>query len=392
MSAAVTIALKDLAQRVRDRSVFIIGIIAPLALAFIFNAIFGGGITDVGQNITLDIGIVDEDAGTIGAAFGDVLREIEADGLISLVTYDEESAGRSAAELGEVGAVFLLEPGLSDSILSGADSAFTVVGNVDAPTTTQIASSIAEQFSLGVRRGNTAAVAALISGAIAPADLEAVAREAGVAPSAITIGAVDAATRQLDPSTYFVAGLSVFFLFFVAGLSVTSMLDERRDGTLGRLLAAPISPSSIVGGKSLTSVVIGLVAMVILIIASTFLMGAAWGSPAGVALLVVAVVLAIVAIMTMVGGFARTAEQAGNLQSIVAVTLGMLGGTFVPISGEGFLADLSLVTPNAWFLRGLGDLAGGSVADVMPAFLVLMGIALVTGAIGLTLVRKAVRV
>ncbi|NND02090.1 MAG: ABC transporter permease [Acidimicrobiia bacterium] len=268
----------------------------------------------------------------------------------------------------------------------------TVVGNVDAPTTTQIASSIAEQFSLGVRRGNTAAVAALIAGVIEPSTLEDVAREAGTAPSALLIGAVEAATRQLDPSTYFVAGLSVFFLFFIAGMSVTSMLDERRDGTLARLLAAPISPSSIVGGKSLTSVLIGLVAMVILIIASTFLMGADWGPPVGVGVLVVAAVLAIVAIMTMVGGFAKTAEQAGNLQSIVAVTLAMLGGTFVPISGEGFLADLSLVTPNAWFLRGLGDLAGGTIADVIPAFLVLMGIAVVTGVIGLTLVRKAVRI
>jgi len=115
-------------------------------------------------------------------------------------------------------------------------------------------------------------------------------------------------------------------------------------------------------------------------------------TPAGVALLTVGAVLAIVAIMTMVGGFAKTAEQAGNLQSIVAVTLGMLGGTFVPISGEGILADLSLVTPNAWFLRGLGDLAGGTVADVLPAFFVLIGIAVVAGAIGLVLVRRAVRV
>jgi len=392
MSAALTIALKDLSQRVRDRSVFIIGIVAPLALAFIFNAIFGGGISDVGQNITLDMGVVDEDAGPIGQAFGDILREIEQDGLIALTVYDDEEAGRAAAEAGDVGAVFLLEPGLSDAILAGADSALTVVGNVDAPTTTQIGSSIAEQFSLGVRRGNTAAVAALISGAIAPGDLEDVAREAGIAPSALSVGTIEAATRQLDPSTYFIAGLSVFFLFFIAGLSVTSMLDERREGTLARLLAAPISPGSIVGGKSLTSVLIGLVAMVILIIASTILMGADWGAPAGVALLVVAAVLAIVAIMTMVGGFAKTAEQAGNLQSIVAVTLGMLGGTFVPISGDGILADLSLVTPNAWFLRGLGDLAGGTVADVLPAVAVLLGIAVVAGAIGLTVVRRAVRI
>lgn len=392
MAAAFTIAFKDLAQRVRDRSVFIIGIIAPLALAFIFNAIFGGGISDVGQNITLDMGVVDDDAGPISDVFTGLLADLETQGLVALTTYPDEAAGRLAAESGEVGSVFLLAPGMSDAILSGSDALMTIVGNVDSPTTTQIASSIAEQFSLGVRKGNAAAVAALIAGAIQPADLEAVATEAGQSPSVLSLGPIEAATRQLDPSTYFVGGLSVFFLFFIAGMSVTSMLDERRDGTLGRLLAAPISPSSIVAGKSITSIIIGLVAMVILIIASTFLMGADWGNPVGVALLVVAVVFAIVAIMTLVGGFAKTAEQAGNLQSIVAVTLAMLGGTFVPISGEGFLATLSLVTPNAWFLRGLGDMAGGTVSDALPAFAVLVAIAVVAGSIGLAVVRRRVKV
>lgn len=392
MPATLHIARKDLSQRVRDRSVFIIGVIAPLALAFIFNIVFGGGFSDVGENITLDLGVVDEDAGPISDAFIGVLDDIESDGLIALATYPNEADARSAAEAGEVGAVFLLDDGLSDSVLAGSNASIEVVGNVDAPTTTQIASSIAEQFSLGVRRGTLAAVASLMTGLIQPSELEMVATEAGTTAPAISLDAAEAATRQLDASTYFVAGLSVFFLFFIAGLAVTSMLDERREGTLARLLAAPISPSSIVAGKSLTSVVIGLVAMVILIIASTFLMGADWGPPVGVALLVISVVLAVAAIMTMVGGTAHTAEQAGNLQSIVAVTLGMLGGTFVPITGDGFLSQLALLTPNAWFLRGLGDMAGGTAADALPATAVLLGMAVVTGVIGLSLVRRQVRI
>ncbi len=392
MAAVLNIARKDLSQRVRDRSVLIIGVVAPLALAFIFNVVFGGGFSDVGENITLDLGVVDQDAGPISDAFMGVLGEIESDGLITLATYPTESDARRAAEEGEVGAVFMLGDSLSESILAGSDASIEVVGNVDAPTTTQIASSIAEQFSLGVRRGTLAAVASLMTGLIEPSELEMVAEEAGRTEPAISLGAAEAATRQLDASTYFVGGLSVFFLFFIAGLSVTSMLDERREGTLARLLAAPISPSSIVAGKSLTSVVIGLVAMLILVISSRFLMDADWGPPAGVALLVVAVVLAVVAIMTMVGGAAHTSEQAGNLQSIVAVTLGMLGGTFVPISNDGFLAQLALITPNAWFLRGLGDMAGGTAADAVPAAGVLLGMAVVTGLIGLSLVRKQVRV
>ena len=393
MGATLTIAVKDLVERVRDRSMIIIGVVAPLVLALIFNVVFGGGINDVGQNITLDMGVVDLDDGPISDAFGEVISGIESSGLIELVTYDSEEAARLAAEDGDIGAVFLLGETLSSDIVQGADTEVTVIGNVDAPTTTQIATAIAEQFALGVERGNTAAVATMLAGAATPAELEALATEAATIEPALTVGTVEAATRQLDATTYFVAGLSVFFLFFIAGMAVTSMLDERREGTLARLLAAPIPPGSIVGGKSLTSVLIGLMAMTILVVASTFLMGAEWGPVPGVAALVVTVVLAVVAIMTMVGGLARTAEQAGNLQAIVGVTLGMLGGTFVPISGDGLLAQLSLLTPNAWFLRGLGDMAGGgALADAMPAVGALLVMAVVTGTIGLIIVRKAVRV
>jgi ABC-2 type transport system permease protein len=111
-----------------------------------------------------------------------------------------------------------------------------------------------------------------------------------------------------------------------------------------------------------------------------------------VALLVGTAVLAVVAIMSLAGGVARTAEQAANLQSIVAVTAAMLGGTFVPIGDpNSFLGQLSLITPNAWFIRGLGELAGGTVSDALPAAGVLLAMALGFGAAGLLVVRKVVK-
>jgi len=391
MGPVLTVAAKDLAQRTRDRSIFIIAIVAPLALAAVFNLVFGGGINDVGENITFDMGVVDDDPGPLSDVFTGILTSIESDGLIELTTYPDEATARTAVEDGDVGAAFLLDSSLSADITSGADATIEVVGNVDASTTTQVASSIAEQFAIDVRRGNTGAVASLLAGKITPDQIEAVAADAAAATPALTLGDIPAATRQLDASTYFVAGLSIFFLFFIAGMAVTSLLDERRNGTLARLLAAPITPASIVAGKSLTSVVVGLVAMTILVIASTLLMGAEWGPVPGVAMLVVAAVLAVIAIMSAVGSLARTAEQAGNLQSIVAVTLGMLGGTFVQISGDGLLGRLSLITPNAWFIRGLGDMVGGGSADALPATAVLLGMAGVAGLATLVLVRRTVR-
>jgi ABC-2 type transport system permease protein len=288
--------------------------------------------------------------------------------------------------------VFVLPAGLSGALGSGVDAEIEVVGNVDAPTTTDIAGAIARQFAAGVRRAGLSAVTAVETGVVDASEMAAAASEAGAAAPTLSLGDVAAATRQLDTATYFVAGLSVFFIFFIAGLSVTDMLEERHDGTLARLKAAPIMPRSIIAGKSITSVVIGLVSMTVLVVASRFLMGAAWGPPLAVAALVASAVVAVVAIMTCVGGFAKTAEQAGNLQAIVAVTFGMLGGTFVPISeGDGVLATLRFATPNGWFMRGLGDIAGGEASAALPAVAALATMAVVFGVASSALVRRLVR-
>ena len=50
----------------------------------------------------------------------------------------------------------------------------------------------------------------------------------------------------------------------------------------------------------------------------------------------------------------------------------------------GVLSTLSLLTPHAWFLRGLGDLAGGAgPRAVLPAFGAILAFAAVTGGIAL---------
>src|SRR5690606_26516054 len=161
------------------------------------------------------------------------------------------------------------------------------------------------------------------------------------APEAVSL--VDDATavrRELDGATYVAAGMAVFFLLFTAGLSVTSLLREREEGTMARLLAAPVAPAAILAGKLLATALLGLV---------------------GVAALVTAATLAATGLMTVVAGFARTAEQAGNAGAAISVVLGLFGGSFVPLSQLGPLSAAAYLTPHRWFLQGLADLAGGDL-------------------------------
>jgi ABC-2 type transport system permease protein len=186
--------------------------------------------------------------------------------------------------------------------------------------------------------------------------------------------------------------MAVFFLFFTVQFGVSSLLEERNDGTLARLIAAPIPRSSILAGKLLTSFLLGCTSMGVLVVASSLLFGAHWGNPIGVGILIVTGVLAAMGIMALVATMAKTAEQAGNWQAIIAVVLGLLGGTFFAISqAPAFLAKLSLVTPQAWFLRGLGDLHGGSLSAVAVPALAMLAFAAVTGAVALLRIDRMAR-
>jgi ABC-2 type transport system permease protein len=186
--------------------------------------------------------------------------------------------------------------------------------------------------------------------------------------------------------------MAVFFLFFTVQFGVSSLLDEKAGATLGRLLAAPIPRTSVLVAKLVTSLVLGVASLAVLVVATTVLLGADWGDPLGVALLVVAGVLAATGVTALVASVARTTEQAGNWTAIIAVVLGLLGGAFFQVSQAGSaMATLSLVTPHAWFLRGLGDLAGGGgPVAVLPAVGALLAFAAVTGGLAVWRVRKAV--
>jgi len=388
MGAAARIASKDLKLRIRDRSAFIIGIFAPLALAFIFNVVFGGAFSG---DLELEYGIVDLDGGEVAQAFDEVLTQIESDGLFTLSRYDGAAEAEAAIEADEIAAFFLLGEGLSDAVIEGTSADLSVVGDIDAQTSTQIAASIAEQFGAGVSSTQLAVITAfaLLDGP-PPEESASWGQEAAARGASYSLVDVSAETRQLDGTTYFAAGMAVFFLFFTVQFGVVGLLEEERDGTLARLLAAPISRTSIVGGKALLSFALGVISMTVLVVATQLLMGADWGPPAGVFLLIVTGVLSAVAIMGLVASVARTPDGAGNLGAIIAVTLGLLGGVFFPVGqGDDFLSKLSYLTPHAWFMRGLGDLSGGAEwTAALPAAAAIMAFALVFGVAAWILLKR----
>jgi ABC-2 type transport system permease protein len=315
---------------------------------------------------------------------------VSRSGFIAVREERDAGAARSEVANGNLSAAIVIPAGFSAAVRSNQAASLWVIRSADAPISAQIARSIAEGFVADLNRVRLAIVTVMASGRAASPE-ELLSRAVG-APAPVTTNDVSTTTKQLDTRSFYAAGMAVFFVFFTVGLGVTGMLEERADGTLARLAAAPIPRASILAGKLLTSLVLGVMSMAVLVLATTILLGAA-GNAIGVAALVLAAVFSAMGIMALIVTVAKTPEQAGSWQSIVAIILGLVGGTFIAVSqGPVLLRRLSLFTPQAWFMRGLGDLRGGAIGSVGTPVLHMLVIAAVTGAVALVRLARTAEV
>jgi ABC-2 type transport system permease protein len=394
MRAALLIAVKDLRQRIRDRSFFLWGIVAPVGLAAIFSMLLGS-VPD-GDSVRVSFGAVDQDGGEVARIFSDdVLGGLQQSDVVEqIVRYDDVGAAESAVAGGDVDAVFVIPAGFTEKADGGEEVAIQVIGFVDSPIGTQVARSVAQAFAAEINGVGLAVgtVAAMEGSMPDQAEIDSMISEIRDIPARITVGTIAASDKELEASTFYSAAMAVMFLFLIVQFGVLGLLEEKENGTLSRLLAAPLRRVSVVAGKALTSFVIGVLSMTAVILITSLALGADWGDPLGVAILVLAGILAALGLMMLVAAFAKTAEQAGNLQAIAGFLLAMVGGAFFPIAqAGGFLETVSKITPHAWFLRGLGDLAAGEgVGGILGSLWPILLFAVVTGGLASIRLRRVV--
>lgn len=388
MRGALLIAGKDLRQRLRDASAILMAIVLPVSLAAVLSLTLGRA-TSISR---IPVAVADADHGPIAQAFRQqVLGPVQRRGLIRLTSTATAAQAREMVGRGSVQAAIVIPAGFSRGVQAGGAADLQVITDANQPVAASLVRSLATSFAQDLNGTRLSVATVLRALGMTPARVPpGLVEQASQMPSPVTIVDVSAARKELDARTYVAAAMAVFFLFFTVQFGVASLLDERKDGTLARLLAAPVSRASILLGKVVTSFVLGIISMVVLIVASGLFLGAHWGNPAGVGILVLAGVTAATAVTVLVATLAKTSDQAGTWQTIIALVLGMLGGSFFPLSqAGGFLAKASLITPHAWFLRGLGDLADGAgPAAVLPAAGAILLFAAVVGGIGLLRLRK----
>jgi ABC-2 type transport system permease protein len=175
---------------------------------------------------------------------------------------------------------------------------------------------------------------------------------------------------------------TLFGIFFIILPLAGSLIKERRDGTLFRLLSMPVPYLTLIVGKILAYVLVCCVQIIVIFCIGRYLLpllgtpGLEMG-PELPAVIIVAfsAVLAATGYGTMLGTVLRTYEQASMFGPISVVIAAALGGVMVPVYAmPKTMQAISVLSPLSWGLNAFLDLfvRGGSLRMIWPEITALL--------------------
>jgi len=180
-------------------------------------------------------------------------------------------------------------------------------------------------------------------------------------------------------------GIGAMWVLTIALILAEVFIEERKQGTLQRLLILPLSRSQILLGKLLGQYSLGLVTFSVMLgVGSLF--GVKWGDPLGVIATVLVYTLAVTAMGLWFSTVARTQGQANGLRQLATMTLAPLGGAWWTLAiVPAWMRTLGQISPIYWSQDAFTKMVfyGAGLGDILPSLAVLLVFAAVFFALGL---------
>jgi len=410
---------KDLKILLKDFGGLATLFLMPTMFIFVMTLALGGLFSGGGDN-PIEILVVNDDTGTIGAEIVEGLRA--TDGFAVETEWDGAALTRARAE------ALIADQERSIAVIIPADFSDTIQRSVfDTPTdeTPQKAQidlvvdpALSSQF-VGPVKGTLTGLSqqALMTG-VAPrgidlfldqidqtagASLPTETRESlreqalrstaggGITGSVVEVVQMQPAGMEIEqfPNSVQqnVPGWTLFGVFFISQTLATSLLEEKKVGTFRRLLVAPMSRAALLLGKLTPFLIVNLVQIVLMFAVGVFIMPLVGAPklelgphPEALILISLAASLAATGLGLLIAALAKTAEQIGGIGSLLVVTMAALGGVMVPrYIMPDFMQTIGLISPHAWALTAYQDVLvrGYDVARILPEVAALMGFAVV---------------
>lgn len=441
LHAALHLAAKDLRLYVRDKGGLALGFLLPIALISVMAAVFGGmGDDDGGAMPKPKLRVLDLDATPSSAAVVAALKKQE---VARVVDWEAGTApaDRDAVErlvkTGDEPLVFVVGRGFEADLAAGREPPLELVrelsrtveariveqalmgalmdsqgGKIGRLMTSRGVDALAE--GMGLPPTAKSALDGIAKGFFDRLDRETATTDSRTAAAANPFGGADGmgAAFGLKTTTVggesaggtkserikvamiaqSVAGTAVMMLLFGLVACGTTLLQEKEEGTLRRLLAGPTPPDAIVLGKFLFSMVVGVAQLCVM-----FAFGrVAFGLPVerhlfATLVFVVATAAAATGLGSLLAVVGRTRKQIEGLSTLIILVMSAIGGSWFPIFiMPEWMQNLAGCTLTGWAMKGFQGVYyyGKSLADLWKELALLLGFAAALLAASLAAFRK----
>ncbi len=384
MRSAALLAGKDLLATARDRLSLIFLLVMPLAFTTFFGLLFGGG-SEVHK---LPLAMWDADA---SAASAQLVTGLEESRVVRVEVKERDEFERWIADE-RVAAGLIIPAGYGEALGSGKQAELTFVAIQGAGGAATVASEVRARAGeqVTVELASRAAAEAVWATRSTPlgtreaAVTETASRarpavEQALSRPAVSVEVVKAGAAAGQTPTGFVLsspGMMVNFILFSLMTAGVSLIMERQNGTLQRLMTTRLRRAQLIGGKTAGMLLLTFLQQVLLVGVAQVLFGVDYlRDPAALLLMMVALSLVASTLGLLLAAVLRSEQALIATTVLVSMAMAALSGAWFPleVTGETF-RSVGHVLPTAWILDGLRGIVvrGSGVADVLPALWVSM--------------------
>jgi ABC-2 type transport system permease protein len=404
----ISIARKDMLILFKDRSTMLQLFLLPLVFIVLYVGVGTAAQSGEEGDQRIPVAVVNLDP--TGEMSQNFIDNLNADGGIRAEVYDQAEA-QELFEEGEISRMLTIPAGFSEEVLSGKSVAITfendAPGDQENQAVSLVVTGIAQNMSLQANLLGSLENMRQMQ-ATDPEASDSLSADKSIEQAKMQFERAETepliAVVQRNPSTFekedelsfaelAVPSITVLFVFLTAQTTAQSVYDEKKIGSFRRLLAAPITKSSLMSGKMLPNFLAVILQVVVIFFAAIFifpLLG--WDQltlgddPLALILLVVATALCSTALGALISAIAKTEAQIGGVSTVLLWVMAFIGGTIVPFFLlDNALATIGKLTPQYWAVTGFYDLLvrGQTLADITDSLLVLMGFSLLFVAIAI---------
>jgi ABC-2 type transport system permease protein len=187
------------------------------------------------------------------------------------------------------------------------------------------------------------------------------------------------------------AGQLVLFMFLTSLAGSAAMIQSRRLGVTSRMLSTPTSVGTIILGEASARFAIAVTQGVYIMVATVVLFDVNWGNLVAAATILTAFGAVGAAAAMLSGSVFENDEQASGIMIILALGMGALGGSMLPVElFSDTMLGIARAIPHFWALDAFAEVVrrDGTVIDILPQLGILLGFAAVIGAVAVWRLRR----